>query len=254
MPLTLPDPNRTVGDSGHTSDTNLIINALNSLQSAIDAINVVIDSQFYTSLPAALGSPSAGSVDLSSRSDHVHLMPSYTDVGAAPSTGISPSAVSGTAVITTDSRLSDARTPVAHKTSHSTGGSDALVASDIGAAPSTGIAPSAITGTAVVTADSRLSDARTPTTHAASHQSGGSDELTLAAAQVTGTAVVKSLVDAKGDLIVGTADNTVTRFAVGATDGFVITVDSAQGSGLTWAVAAAPVADPFPVGFLLGGM
>ena len=254
MPLTLPDPNRTVGDSGHTSDTNLIINALNSLQSAIDAINVVIDSQFYTSLPSALGSPSAGSVDQASRGNHVHLMPSYTDVGAAPSTGISPSAVSGTAVITTDSRLSDARTPVAHKTSHSTGGSDALVASDIGAAPSTGIAPSAITGTAVVTADSRLSDARTPTTHAASHQSGGSDALTLAAAQVTGTAVVQSLVDAKGDLIVGTADNTVARLPVGATNGFVLTVVSAQASGLTWAVAAAPVADPFPVGFLLGGM
>ena len=32
-------------------------------------------------------------------------------------------------------------------------------------APSTGIAPSAITGTAVVTADSRLSDPRTPTSH-----------------------------------------------------------------------------------------
>jgi hypothetical protein len=32
-------------------------------------------------------------------------------------------------------------------------------------APATGIAPSAITGTAVITTDSRLSDARTPTTH-----------------------------------------------------------------------------------------
>lgn len=38
------------------------------------------------------------------------------------------------AVSTSDSRLSDARTPTAHKTSHSTGGSDALSAADIGAA------------------------------------------------------------------------------------------------------------------------
>lgn len=50
--------------------------------------------------------------------------------------GISPSQVTGTAVVTADSRLSDSRTPTSHKTSHATGGSDALVASDIGAATS----------------------------------------------------------------------------------------------------------------------
>ncbi len=47
------------------------------------------------------------------------------------------------------------------------------------------IAPSQVTGTAVVDNDSRLSDARTPTAHAASHEVGGSDELSLAQSQVT---------------------------------------------------------------------
>lgn len=37
----------------------------------------------------------------------------------------------------------------------------------------------------VLTSDSRLSDARTPTAHAASHTSGGGDALTLAQSQVT---------------------------------------------------------------------
>ena len=37
------------------------------------------------------------------------------------------------------------------------------------------IAATDVTGTAVLTADSRLSDARTPTAHAASHVPGGSD-------------------------------------------------------------------------------
>ena len=47
------------------------------------------------------------------------------------------------------------------------------------------IAPSQVTGTAVITTDSRLSDSRTPTAHAASHGSVGSDPITVAQSQVT---------------------------------------------------------------------
>jgi hypothetical protein len=134
-----------------------------------------------------------------------------------------PAAVQGTAVITTDSRLSDARTPSSHThddryyteteidgklsglpvSGHTHAATDittgtlanarttatnantasAIVARDAsgnfsagtitasltgtasGNAPATGIAPSAITGTAVITTDSRLSDSRTPSSH-----------------------------------------------------------------------------------------
>ena len=51
--------------------------------------------------------------------------------------------------------------------------------------------------------------------------------------------VPKSLVDAKGDLLVGTAADAVGRLAVG-TDGQVLTADAASAGGVKWAAAASP--------------
>lgn len=41
-------------------------------------------------------------------------------------------------------------------------------------------------------------------------------------------------IDAKGDIIVGTANDSVARLAVG-TNGFVLTADSAEATGVKWA-------------------
>lgn len=65
-----------------------------------------------------------------------------------------------------------------HAATHGSGGTDAIT-----------IAPAQVTGTAVITTDSRLSDSRTPTAHKTTHQLGGSDALALDKTQVTGTAV-----------------------------------------------------------------
>jgi len=73
-----------------------------------------------------------------------------------------------------------ALTPVAHASRHAAAGAD----------PLSGLSPSQITGTAVITSDSRLSDARTPVTHATSHGTGQTDAVTIAPGQissVTGT-------------------------------------------------------------------
>lgn len=115
----------------------------------------------------------------------------------------------------TDPRLSDARTPTAHATSHGSGGTDPVTPADIGAAPSghdhdlsyaqsghvhdyepSGTAASAVAAHEAAAdphpgyltqtegdaryplgTDPRLSDARTPTAHAASHASGSSDPI-----------------------------------------------------------------------------
>jgi hypothetical protein len=72
-------------------------------------------------------------------------------------------------------------------------------------APATGIAPSAITGTAVITTDSRLSDARTPTSH--THDASAITTGTLANARTTATSAntANAIVarNASGDFLAG---------------------------------------------------
>jgi hypothetical protein len=50
--------------------------------------------------------------------------------------------------------------------------------------------------------------------------------------------LTKKIVDAKGDLLVGTADNAVSKLSVG-TNGHVLTADSAETGGVKWAAPAA---------------
>jgi hypothetical protein len=60
-------------------------------------------------------------------------------------------------------------------------------------------------------------------------------------------AILKSIIDAKGDLIAGTAANTPARLAVG-TDGQVLTADSTETAGMKWATPAAATS---PIGLIL---
>jgi len=62
-------------------------------------------------------------------------------------------------------------------------------------------------------------------------------------------AVLSTTINAKGDLLVGTADDTIGRLAVG-TNGYYLQADSTAGTGLAW---SAVVTDPTPTVFMLMG-
>jgi pectate lyase len=58
------------------------------------------------------------------------------------------------------------------------------------------------------------------------------------------------VIDAKGDLIAGTASDTAAKVTVGA-NGTFLKANSSQTAGVEWATV---VTDPLPTTFLLGGM
>lgn len=91
------------------------------------------------------------------------LTPDVNEAAALAGTSGAPAA--GNKYVTNaDARLADQRVPTDGSVTNS------KVAS--GAA----IAPNKIAGTAIIEGDARLTNARTPTAHAASHQEGGSDD------------------------------------------------------------------------------
>jgi len=51
-------------------------------------------------------------------------------------------------------------------------------------------------------------------------------------------AIAKTIIDAKGDLIVGSAADTAARLAVGGTNGHVLTVNSGATNGVEWAAVS----------------
>jgi hypothetical protein len=57
----------------------------------------------------------------------------------------------------------------------------------------------------------------------------------LSYSSLPSNAISTNVIDAKGDLLVGTADNTVARLAVGAVANYVLMVDSSTATGLKWA-------------------
>jgi hypothetical protein len=126
-------------------------------------------------------------------------------------------------------------------------------------------------GTVAAGDDSRFTNARTPTAHAATHVTGGTDAIQSATSAQDGLAtstqitkldgieagadvtdatnvsaagaVMNTLADAKGDLFAATAADTVTRLPVGVSNGLVLTVDSAETTGMKWVAPASSGGD-----------
>lgn len=123
---------------------------------------------------------------------------SRTNLGLGDSATRNVGTASGTVAAGDDSRISGAAQKSANLADL---GSAALARGSLGLGDSATRSIGTTAGTVAAGDDSRLSNPRTPTAHAASHASGGTDPVTLAQAQVTGLAAALSarpaLVDGK---------------------------------------------------------
>jgi hypothetical protein len=108
-------------------------------------------------------------------------------------------------------------------------------AGDVGA-----VAAGAITTSGLTQATARILG-RTSASAGAIEEIQIGSGLSLSAGELSSTVsagIPATIVDAKGDLIVASAADTVARLPVGGTNGHVLTVDSAETLGVKWAAAA----------------
>lgn len=195
--------------------------------------------------PAALGVAAVGVGTTAARDDHVHQMPTAVQVGAIATSALSNAspAAPGTpsaGVSTNVSRADHVHTPttaaqVGLGVVTATGADAATARAAIGlgssATANTGTGPTNV----IVGNDTRLTNARVPTAHAASHASGGSDP--IAPSDIG--AIAASVMTTNGDIITRIAG--VPARVAATSDGYVLTL----ATGLpTWAPASGGFTDP----------
>jgi hypothetical protein len=216
-----------------TSAASAATSAASAATSATSAANSATASATSASA-AATSATSAATSATSAAASATAAATSATSAAASATTASNSAAAAATsATSAANSATASATSASAAATSATSAAASATSAANSASAAATSATSAAASATAAAT--SAASAATSATSAAASAAS---------AAAVLAGAIQSSIVDAKGDLIVGTANDAVSRLAAAATNGYLLAVNSATATGLEWQVAPSGYSAP----------
>ncbi len=197
-----------------------------------------------TSATSAAASASAASASATTAANSATAAATSATSAATSATAAATSATSAAASATTAANsvatiagyaTSAANSATAAATSATSAATSATSSANSATASATSATASATSATASATSASAA--ATSASSAATSASSAATSAASAATSAASAAAVLTGAFDAKGDLLVGTGTNTFDQLTVAATNGYVLSVNSATATGLEWTAA-----------------
>jgi hypothetical protein len=225
-----------------------------------DYVDSILGSATSAATSAASAATSAASAATSAGSSETSAIASATSAttsassATAAATSATSAAASATAAATSATSAAASATTAANSVAtiagYATTASNSASAAATSAASAATSAASAAASTSAAAASataaatsatsaaaSATAAATSATSAAASATAAATSATSAAASAASAAAVLTGAFDAKGDLLVGTGTNTFDQLSIAATNGYVLSVNSATATGLEWTVA-----------------
>ena len=223
-------------DSILGSATAAATSAASAATSAASAATSATSAAASATASAASASASATSATASATSASAAATSATSAATSASSAATSATSAAASATTAANSVAAIAAYATTASNSASAAATSASSAATSATASATSASASATSATAAAT--SATSAAASATAAATSASSAATSAASAATSAASAAAAVAAAFDAKGNILVGTANDAFTALAVG-TNGYVLTADSAEASGVKWAAASA---------------